>query len=267
MTGTDRLLPSRIRGLLRTRRFGRRVYYYPETTSTNDVALGLARAGEPEGTLVVADHQSRGRGRLHHTWSSRTGEDLLFTLILRPASPPPQLLPITLVFASAVAAYLDGRLPGPVMVEWPNDLVTAGGKIGGILAEGAVSGPDNTFVVVGVGINVNSRADSFPDELTGRAASCRTLSGETWDRADLLAGVLEGMERDYGRFVGGGFAAMKREYESRLAFLGRTVSYSRGGKPVVAKVEGVEDDGALRVVSGEDGSVIRLYGEEVNATP
>jgi BirA family biotin operon repressor/biotin-[acetyl-CoA-carboxylase] ligase len=260
----DRLLPSRVRGYLRTQRFGGRLFYYPDTDSTNRAALSLARAGEPSGTVVVADHQSKGRGRLDHEWSSRAGEDLLYSIILRPGSPPPDLLPITLVFSNAVSTELSGLLGEVVSVEWPNDMVTQGGKIGGILAEGTVASSGDSFLVVGVGLNVNSRFESFSDALRPRVATCRTVTGRTWDRAELLAIVLGAMERDYTRFLSGGFAAMRAQYEHKLVFLGRRVSFVHRDRQVVATVEGVEDDGALRVVAEDTNQRMKLYSEEVH---
>jgi len=260
----DRLLPSRVRGHLRTQQFGGRLFYYPDTDSTNRAALALARAGEPSGTVVVANHQSKGRGRLDHEWSSRPGEDLLFSVVLRPGSQPPDLLPITLVFSNAVATELSDRLGEVVSVDWPNDMVASGGKIGGILAEGTVASSGDSFLVVGVGLNVNSRLESFSDALRSTVATCQTVTGRTWDRAELLAIVLGAMERDYKRFLSGGFAAMRAQYEQKLAFLGRRVSFVHRGRQVVATVDGVEDDGALRVVADHENQPMKLYSEEVH---
>jgi BirA family biotin operon repressor/biotin-[acetyl-CoA-carboxylase] ligase len=248
---------------LHTKRFGKRVYYYPVTDSTNNVAMALAKLGEAGGTVVVTDFQTRGKGRLDHEWSSRAGEDLLFTVIVRPPSPPATLLPITLVFAVAIAEGLAATVGVDVSVKWPNDIVTPRGKIGGILAEGSVTAPERSFAVVGTGINVNSRADSFPVDLRGRVATCRTESGREWDRAELLAGVLGWMEGGYERFLAEGFAGARATYESRLTLIGRRVSFVSRHRRVTARVEGVEDDGALRVVADESEERMRLYGEEV----
>jgi BirA family biotin operon repressor/biotin-[acetyl-CoA-carboxylase] ligase len=263
MPRVDRLLPSRVREHLRTRCFGRRIYYYPETDSTNRVALSLARAGEGTGTVVVADYQSRGRGRGDHGWWSRAGEDLLFTVVLRPDPPPATMLPITLVFSAAVSTELSAALGVDVMVEWPNDMVTGGGKIGGILAEGASAG-ETPFAVVGTGLNVNSRRSGFPEELRPRVTTCRTVSGRACDRALLLARILEALENTYERFLALGFAGMRLEYEERLAYAGRSVTFVRRGRPLVATVEGVDDDGALRVLAGGGRETIKLYSEEVS---
>ena len=263
MTAPD-LLPSRVREHLRTGSFGRRIFYYPDTDSTNRAAMALARAGEPSGTVVVADHQSKGRGRLDHEWSSRAGEDLLFTIVLRPGSAPSDLLPITLVFSNAVATELSGRLGELVSVEWPNDMVAQGGKIGGILAEGSVGSSGDSFLVVGVGLNVNSQLESFSDALRPSVATCRTVTGKSWNRAELLAIALGALERDYQRFLSGGFATVRGSYERKLAFLGRRVSFVHGGRNVFATVEGVEEDGALRVVEEGTNRPIKLYSEEVH---
>jgi len=265
MSGTDRLLPARLKSLLATREFGRRIYYYPETVSTNTAAVMLARAGEPHGTVVVTDFQSRGRGRLDHEWTSRAGEDLLFTLILRPDGVPglKEMLPVTLVFSSAVAATLKTALATEVTVKWPNDIMAPGGKIGGILAEGTSKPSGEGFVAVGTGVNVNSIATSFPLELRERVASCRSVSGRQWDRAALLADFLESMESHYRRFRRDGFEALRPEYESRLNLLGRVINFQRDGRRVTATVEGVGADGALRARCGAEDPPISLYNEEV----
>lgn len=263
MAAGDRLLPESIREHLNTRSFGRRIYYLPGTESTNAFGLYLARAGESSGTVIVADYQSRGRGRLDHKWCSREGKDLLFTVVLRPKAPVPTILPVTLVFSDVIAAALSDTLGADVLVEWPNDMVLDGGKIGGILAEGAATTKGSTFLVVGVGVNVNSREDDFPSDVGPRVTTCRTVSGRDWDRAALLAGVLLAMEKGYERFLVEGFAGMRPHYEQKLAFLGRRVSFEHHGRVVSATVEGVADDGALMARPDQSREAIMLYGEEV----
>ena len=256
-------MPSRVQRNLKTRNFGRRIYYYPVTDSTNRVAMTLARAGEADGTVVVTDFQTRGKGRFDRTWASRAGEDLLFSVILRPDSPPQSLLPVTLVFSALVANALSATLGAQVAVEWPNDMVTRRGKIGGILAEGSVTTPELAFAVVGTGLNVNSLPGDFPDELRDHLATCRAESGHRWDRGEILAVVLEAMEGGYNRFLTEGFAGLRATYENSLAFIGRRVSFSTHGRRVTATVEGVDDDGALRVVADDSQQRLKLYSEEV----
>ncbi len=255
-------LPADLRRRLATAYLGRRCYFYPETDSTNDVALALAAAGEPEGTVVVADYQRRGRGRRAHTWSSPTGKDLLFSMVLRPESDARGALPVTLAVATAVSVTLTKCLDVDVLVKWPNDVVVRAGKIAGILAESASSGGRLTHAVVGVGVNVNTAEADFTGELEGRAASCRTLSGVEWDRADLLADLLGTIEAYYDRFKRDGFGPLASAYEARLLQAGKRVAFERDGARMSGRASGVARDGAL-VVRLDDGREVTLYSEHV----
>jgi BirA family biotin operon repressor/biotin-[acetyl-CoA-carboxylase] ligase len=261
----DRLLPARVKKRLTTGRFGRRVYYYPELGSTNRAAMDLARGGESEGTVVVTDFQTAGKGRLDHTWSSPPGKDLLFSLLLRPSGPPDTLLPITLVVSLAVADVLSGALGEDVGVKWPNDMIAPHGKIGGVLALAGTVPAGESIVVVGVGINVNSKGEDFPADLRGRAASMYTVAGESWDRAEVLATVLKGLEEHYDIFEREGFAALRTPYEKKLTILGRRISFERASGRGGGVVRGVGGDGALYVDAfgeGEEQPLI-LYNEEI----
>jgi BirA family biotin operon repressor/biotin-[acetyl-CoA-carboxylase] ligase len=216
---------------------------------------------------VVADYQSRGRGRHDHVWTSRPGEDLLFSVVLRPEGPPGSMLPITLVISAAASAALSGTLGTGVGVKWPNDLIAGGGKIGGVLAEGWSVPGGTSRVVVGVGVNVNSTGESFPEEFREDASSCRTVSGREWDRAAVLAGLLHAMEESYERFLREGFAGLRAGYEDALVLLGRRVSFVCGDERVTAVVDGVNAEGALRVRSDRRDRTIDLYSEEVRLEP
>jgi BirA family biotin operon repressor/biotin-[acetyl-CoA-carboxylase] ligase len=256
-------LPAELARHLATAWLGRRVYFYPETGSTNDVAIALARAGEPEGTLVVADHQRAGRGRRGHTWSSRPGRDVLCSLILRPAGNPRAALPVTLVIATAISVALSKLLDQDALVKWPNDVVCAGGKIAGILAESAGGGEHLDHVVAGIGVNVNSVAEDWPEAVRPLAASCRTLTGAAWDRAWILADVLGTVEAYYDRFRREGFGPLAGAYQARLWQMGRRVAFERAGARVTGQVEGVARDGALCVRPDHGGTGLELYSETV----
>jgi BirA family biotin operon repressor/biotin-[acetyl-CoA-carboxylase] ligase len=249
-----------------TARIGRRVYYYPETDSTNDVALSLARAGEPDGTIVITDHQRRGRGRRSHTWVDAPGRDLACSLLLRPEMEPRGVLPVTLAVATAVSVALSKLLDADVSVKWPNDVITGPGKICGILAESVTASGSMGYVVVGLGINVNASAADFPEELRDRVASCRILTGAEWDRAFVLADVLGTIEAYYDRFRREGFGPLVSAYEERLWQKGKLVRFERDGESCSGEVRGVAADGALRVHL-DDGRDVELYGETVEVLP
>jgi BirA family biotin operon repressor/biotin-[acetyl-CoA-carboxylase] ligase len=183
-------------------------------------------------------------------------------MVLRPEGDARHALPVTLAVATAVSVTLTKMLDVDIMVKWPNDVVVGKRKIAGILAESASSGSRLAHAVVGVGVNVNSSEEDFGGELGGRAASCRTLSGVEWDRADLLADLLGTIEAYYDRFRRDGFGPLVSAYEGRLAQAGREVSFERDGVHASGRVSGVGRDGAL-VVRLHDGRNVELYSEHV----
>ena len=256
-------LPAEVQRRIATARLGRRIYFYPEIGSTNDVAIELARAGEPEGTVVMTDHQRAGRGRRGHSWSSPPGRDVLMSLVLRPGSDARAALPVTLVAAMSISVVLSKLLDVDVGVKWPNDVMCEQGKLAGILAESSSASTGLAHLVVGCGINVNVRADEFPPELHHPAASCHTLTGHDWNRADIAADVLGTIEAYYDRLVRDGFGPLRAAYETRLMHMEREVSFEQRGVRTYGTVRGVAEDGALRVeVNGEE---TLLYGESIEA--
>jgi BirA family biotin operon repressor/biotin-[acetyl-CoA-carboxylase] ligase len=255
------LLPRGIARRSPTRVFARRVYYLAEVDSTNRLAADLAARGEPEGTVVVADHQTAGRGRWERRWESPAGKDLLFSLILRPDASPRTVLPVTLAFSAAVAGTLSDLTGQEIGVKWPNDVYATGKKICGILAEASTSGERAAFVVVGFGINVNASADEFPAEFADRSCSCHTLTGRVWDRCEVLVRVLAALERTYVDFAAGGFGDFQEVYKSKLVILGRDVVVRGSKGEAIARVVDVAPDGGL-VVDMPDGTAT-LYDDEV----
>jgi BirA family biotin operon repressor/biotin-[acetyl-CoA-carboxylase] ligase len=258
-------LPADVQRRLASARLGRRIYFHPELSSTNDAALDLARHGEPEGTVVMADHQLAGRGRRGHTWSSPPHRDVLMSLVLRPQSDARDALPVTLVAAMSIAVVLSKLLDVEVGVKWPNDVVCARGKVAGILAESSSAANGLAHLVVGIGLNVNVRAEEFPPGLHYPAASCRTLTGSDWDRADIAADVLGTIEAYYDRLVRDGFAPLRAAYEARLVHMERDVAFEQRGARTSGIVRGVAADGALRVEVG--GEELLLYGESIEVLP
>jgi BirA family transcriptional regulator, biotin operon repressor / biotin---[acetyl-CoA-carboxylase] ligase len=258
-------LPADVQRRLATARLGRRIFFYPEIGSTNDAALELARRGEPEGTVVMADHQRAGRGRRGHTWSSPPERDVLMSLVLRPGTDAREALPVTLVTALSIAVVLSKLLDVEVGVKWPNDVVCARGKLAGILAESSSSAAGLAHLVAGIGINVNVRAEEFPAGLHYPAASCRTLSGQDWDRADIAADVLGTIEAYYDRMRRDGFGPLRAAYEGRLAHLHRDVAFEHNGVRTSGVVRGVAADGALRIARPGEEEIL-LYGESIEAT-
>lgn len=208
-------------------RCGRPVDYHPAIASTNVAARRLGREGA-RGALVVADHQTAGRGRRGRSWESPPGQNLMFSLLLHPPIPPQHAPRCVLLWAAAMAEVLD------VSLKWPNDLVSADGrKVGGVLAELEAVGDEVHFVVLGVGINVNQT--DF-DPALPQAASLRQLRGQPQDRAALLGALVAGVE---AVDVTADLSAWRR----RARTLGRRVRVAG----IEGTAEDIREDGALMV--------------------
>jgi BirA family biotin operon repressor/biotin-[acetyl-CoA-carboxylase] ligase len=258
----DSIFPGDIKRILQTQSFGKRIYYLPEVTSVNDVALELVRLGEQEGTLVISDFQSRGRGRLKREWQSPPQKNLLLALILRPGAPSVSMLPLTLAFSITIADVLESVLEEPVMVKWPNDVVVNREKICGILAEGTSIGGLTDHIVMGIGVNVNMEKDDFTREVKMHATSCRLVKGAPIVRRSLLARLLYALEDTYAGFLQEGFAPLVGAYNRKLVLVGRRVSFAFQGEVGKGLVVGARRDGALEVEISEK-KALALYNEEI----
>jgi BirA family transcriptional regulator, biotin operon repressor / biotin---[acetyl-CoA-carboxylase] ligase len=169
-----------------------------ETASTNDDAKEGARAGAAHGATWLAESQTAGRGRQGRAWLSARGENLLFSVLLRLRCPPARVPPVSLACGlavrDAVARSLGSSRADDVLVKWPNDVLIGGKKVAGVLVESALSGAKVEYVVVGVGINVLMR--EVPEALSSLATSIALEGGTDLDRAEILADVLTGLDRD-----------------------------------------------------------------------
>lgn len=243
---------------------GRLIRHFPTVDSTNDRALELAAAGAPDGSVVVADEQTSGRGRRGRSWHSPEG-GLYLSYLVREAGDLPR--PALLTLAAGVAAAraireatgLDARL------KWPNDVVTdegAGGarKIAGILAEASGAGSRLEFAVIGVGINVS--AATFPPDLASRASSIANELGRDVDRDALRQALVDALDAEVARLRAGGHAAMLADWSAASpSARGREVSWQADGGTRQGVTAGVDDEGALIVQTSA--GISRLVAGEV----
>ena len=221
---------------------------YGELDSTNTALVEEARRGAPEGLVLVADHQTGGRGRLGRTWSAAPGAALLVSVLLRPPLPIDE---VSVVLMAAGLAACDGVeaaagfRPG---LKWPNDLVVDDRKLAGLLTE--ATGGGNPGVVLGLGINV--AASAYPAGLAGEATSCEEVASRPVDRADLLVAFLTALESRYSAVLAGkGRGATLDAYRADSATLGRRVRVELMSGPwLEGRATGVADDGRLVVVDG-----------------
>jgi BirA family biotin operon repressor/biotin-[acetyl-CoA-carboxylase] ligase len=260
---TGRLGPVEIRDVLKTELMGRRIHCYGSVRSTNRAALEMARGGAPEGTLVLAEEQLAGRGRLGRTWHSPPGLGLWLSLILRPRVPADRVFQVAICGALAVAETVLARYPLDVRVKWPNDVLIGKGKLAGVLVETQWNGPDAGGVVAGMGINVNHRTGDFPGFLRHRATSLRIELDRPVDRAGLLADLLACFESIYLRFQDRGLEPFLERWRELSAVLGRPVSVHVGERSYHGLAAGIDPLGAL-LVDQERGGRRRFLAGDVS---
>lgn len=259
---SDALTPAALQRHLRSAVFGHRIFYYPVIDSTNERALELAAAEEPEGSLVLAEEQTAGRGRRERSWCSTPYAGIYASLILRPAIAAPRAPLLTFMAAVAVADALNEVAGLRARIKWPNDVLVGGRKIAGVLGEMRGSAPEVREMVVGIGINVNQTEADFPPALASIATSVRVERGAPQDRAVVLASVLEGFERRYARLLRDGSATLLREWETLSSMpVGSAIAVGGPAGRLDGEFAGIDEDGSL-VVRTRDGEMHRLpFGE------
>lgn len=250
-----------------TRWLGAETVRLRSVTSTNDEAMARARAGAAHGTVVVAEVQTRGRGRGGHVWWSPNGENLYLSAILRLPLSPAAAPPITLAAGVAVcdAAH---DLGVEAKLKWPNDVLVNGKKLAGILTETTTRGDRLEAVVVGIGMNVDTR--EFPPDLVGGATSLRLAraggaAGPGAPRigiAPALTSTLARLEEWIDRFVAEGPSVIARAWKDRSGIFGKKMQIAVEGRIVTGVARDLDDDGAL-LVDGDDGKRWRVVSGEI----
>lgn len=237
---------------------GARLTWYPITTSTNDRAMEEAVSGAAHGTLVVAECQSSGRGRLGRVWQSPPGAGVYCSVVVHlPAAVAPLL---TLAAGVAVADGLRVSTGLEVQLKWPNDIWVDGRKLGGILSEAAAIEAERAVVVTGIGLNLTPSV--WHPDLAGRATSIEDELGRGVDRGLVLAEVLVALEERTRQLAEGGAPAMLADWRTLAApLMGRRVTWERGGEAVEGQATGIDDTGAL--VVGTAWGVERIVAGEV----
>jgi len=257
-------VPTEVLPRLRTRSFGHAYHYLATTPSTNPVLSGLADRGAPEGTVVIAERQEAGRGRMSRGWFSPPDAGLYFSLLLRPTVDVARVTSLPLVIGLAIADALAPHLPvGEPRVKWPNDIWIGGRKVCGILCELQAEIDGVQHVVAGVGINVNLDARALPVELRSIATSLKMAAGVTVQRAELLASLLDHLERGYAAWQRQGLAPFLKRLRDRDVLLGRSITVERAAGALSGTADGVNPDGSLRLRL-PDGRIESIYSGDAH---
>lgn len=246
LTGTpDTLIPTEIQAGLETRLIGREVVYYETTDSTNLRAHDLGEAGAAEGTVVIADRQTAGKGRLGRSWISPPGVNLYASVLLRPSILPyhaPQLSFLSAVAVARAVEEISGLAPS---VKWPNDVLLRGRKIAGLLNEMSAETEGIHYVILGIGVNLNMRSEQFPADLRYPATSLALEKGEPVARAAFARALLRHLDSLYELYLEVGFPPVLKAWEAFFDLIGRQVEVDYQSRCVQGRVEGLDDDGAL----------------------
>jgi len=236
------------------------IHRFSSCPSTNDVARDLALRGAAEGTVVVADEQTSGRGTKNRRWFSPRGKGLYVSLILRPRGGGLSLMPLAAGVAVSEALEKVCRLEA--RLRWPNDVVWEGKKLGGILCESGFLGNRPDYVILGVGLNVNHVEGDFPEELRPAAVSIRMIQGREWDRDLILRSVLLRGALWGARVARGEREAILSSFERRSAFRkGESLRVAADGAMIEGEYQGLDETGAL-VLKGPAGTW-RFTGAEI----
>jgi BirA family biotin operon repressor/biotin-[acetyl-CoA-carboxylase] ligase len=247
---------------LGTKRIGTKIYVYSQVASTNDVAFRLALNGAQEGVVVLAESQTKGKGRVGRQWESPAGLNIYLSVILKPRMTPAKTPLITLMAAVACAEAIDAVVGLTPAIKWPNDLLIGGKKLGGILTEADMEFDRINFIVVGIGINVNMRRSAFPSSIRDTATSLQDVLGREISRIDLIQAILWHLEQWYARLGQGRGDDMRRRWEELSLVRGREIEVAFLGEVVRGTALEIDEDGAL-LVQPNDGTVKRIVAGDV----
>ncbi len=258
----DLLLPVAIQAGLNTAEVGCRIEYFTSTDSTNQRAQELGEHGAPSGTVVVAESQTAGRGRMGRSWSSPEAVNLYTSVLLRPALLPMQAAQLTFMSAVAVARTIEKVAKVQVDVKWPNDILLDGKKIAGLLNELSAEMEGIHYVVLGIGVNLNMAADQFPADLRYPATSLLLASGSKVDRVVFARELYRQLDDLYQLLMTHGFLPIRIAWEALFTMLGDRVAVDCGQQQFCGSVAGIAEDGAL-LLTLDDGSNQEIYAGDV----
>jgi BirA family biotin operon repressor/biotin-[acetyl-CoA-carboxylase] ligase len=258
----DLLLPGAIN--LETDVIGREYVYLPEIDSTNSEAKRRIRSGCSDGLVLAAENQTAGRGRMGRPWYSVAGKNLSFSVVLFPGgislSQAPLLTPLSAVAVCRAVKKVSGL---SIELKWPNDLLIAGGKAGGILLEAGGEMDRLRYAIIGIGINVNLSREDMPDSIADTAASLMLAAGKPVPRRRLLEEILIALDSYYARFCTGEAQSILAEYVDLCSTLGREIEFLWYGQRRSGRAVSIAPDGALIVIT-EAGERLTLRAGDVH---
>ena len=258
VTCPDKLLSYEIQANLNTKIIGKKIIILDTVTSTMDEAFRLGMENCPEGTVVCAEAQSKGRGRLGRAWTSPKSKGLYFSLVLRPSLPLNQLTQLTLMAAVAMAEAIEGISELKPSIKWPNDILLDGKKLAGILTELRAESDQVKFVVVGIGLNVNASLH----QLTPGASSLKIAAGYKFNRTEVFQAIVCSLEKWYVKLLRHEFAQVMEEWKKRSATLQKRIRITDPAGAIEGEAIDLDEDGAL-LIRKDNGLIIKKTAGDV----
>ncbi len=262
LSSPDSLQAAKIDQHLTTKRFGRNIHYLQTCPTTQPIAHQLAQAGEPDGSIVICEEQTAGKGRLARAWTSTQGKGIWMSVIIRPEIPPTKAPQLTLVAAVAVTRAIEDIADVRAEIKWPNDLLINGKKCTGILTELQADIDRVHAIILGIGVNVNQQPSDFPEEIQSIATSIQMVTGKPVDRAELVARILHHLEIYTDLYVQHGFEPLKILWESYSCTLGKRIKAIMIHQQIEGVALGITNEGILQVKT-DDGEIHGIYSADI----
>lgn len=258
----DSLEAMAIQPLLRTERYGKMLEYLPSCESTQIIAHQLAQQGVPDGTVVISEEQTAGRGRMARKWDSAYGKGIWMSIILRPDVPVHRAPQFTLIAAVATVRAIQEVTGLNPDIKWPNDILMNGKKCTGILTELQSDADGIKALIIGIGLNANQDMDDFSDEVKGIATSLKLEKGRPVSRQDIVREILYYLEQYTAIYISEGFAPIKLIWESYSTTIGNQVRARMAKETLEGVAEGITEDGVLQLRT-PDGKLHGIYSADI----
>lgn len=248
---------------LDTEWLGKTIIHKETTESTQRIAHQLALDGAEHGTIVIADEQTAGKGRVNRSFHSKKEKGIWMSLILRPDILPYMAPQLTLLTATVLADVIDSFIGIKPQIKWPNDVLIDGKKIAGILTEMQAEQDKIVYVIIGVGININQEEMDIPKDIRENVTSLKMATNKTWDLNPLTQQILTKFEEKFSKFISDGFKPVKDDWENYGFRLDEKLQIYSGNQTFEAVFTGIAEDGAL-LAKKADGSIEKVYSGEIS---
>ena len=248
---------------LNTKWLGNKIIHKETTESTQYVAHQLAQENSEHGTVIIADEQTKGKGRMNREWHSTKEKGIWMSIVLRPPILPYKAPQLTLLTATVIADVIHSHTKIRPQIKWPNDILIHNNKVAGILTEMQAEQDQIQYVVIGIGLNVNQKDTDLPRNIANKATSLQIETSMEWDIKKIIQEILLTFEDRYTSYIENGFSNIKKEWESYGYKIGKEIWIKTLQNQWQATFLGLAEDGALLIKSNE-GVISKLYSAEID---